>query len=35
MFYGLTMPWLVGHAFLAWDSWVAITQRFRRAAARS
>jgi hypothetical protein len=34
MFYGLTMPWLVGHAYLAWDSWMAITGRFRRAAAR-
>jgi hypothetical protein len=34
MFYGLTMPWLAGHAYLAWDSWVAITRRFGGSTAR-
>ena len=31
MFYGLTLPWLAGHAYMAWDSWVAITRRFATA----
>jgi hypothetical protein len=26
LFYGLTMPWLLGHAYMAWDSIVAITR---------
>ena len=31
MFYGLTLPWLAGHAYMAWDSWGAITRRFATA----
>jgi hypothetical protein len=34
MFYGLTLPWLAGHAYLAWDSWLAITRRFAEPPAR-
>jgi hypothetical protein len=34
MFYGLTLPWLAGHVFLAWDSWDAIARRFPPAARR-
>jgi hypothetical protein len=28
LFYGATMPWLIGHAYMAWDSFRAITARF-------
>jgi len=34
MFYGLTLPWLAGHAYMAWDSWVAITRGLGGSAAR-
>lgn len=27
LFYGVTFPWLLGHLYLAYDSWVAITQK--------
>jgi len=27
LFYGVTVPWLLGHLYLAYDSWVAITRR--------
>ena len=33
MFYGLTLPWLVAHAWLAWDAFVVITQRAANGAA--
>jgi cholestenol Delta-isomerase len=29
MFYGLTLPWLAAHAWLAWDAFVVITRRLR------
>ena len=29
-FYGITLPWGLGHAYMAWDSCTAITERFRR-----
>jgi hypothetical protein len=32
LFYGVNLPWLLGHAWLAWDSFDAVTQRFRLAA---
>ena len=32
MFYGLTLPWLVAHAWLAWDAFVVITRRLAVAA---
>jgi emopamil binding protein len=35
LFYGTTLPWLLGHAYLAWDSFVAITARFALAPRRS
>jgi len=28
LFYLITLPWLLAHAWLAWDSWAAITNRF-------
>ena len=28
LFYGITLPWLLAHFYLAWDSFVAITGRF-------
>jgi hypothetical protein len=31
MFYGLTLPWLVAHAWLAWDAFVVITRRLASA----
>jgi hypothetical protein len=31
LFYGVTMPWLAGHAWLAWDSFRAIAARFAQA----
>jgi hypothetical protein len=34
MFYGLTLPWLAGHAYMAWDSWVAITRGLGGSSAR-
>ena len=27
-FYGVTLPWLLGYGFMAWDSYRAITARF-------
>ena len=33
LFYGLTVPWLAGHAWLAWDSFVAIVRRFGEPTA--
>jgi hypothetical protein len=32
MFYGLTLPWLAAHAWLALDAFVAITRRFGNTA---
>jgi hypothetical protein len=29
-FYAVTLPWGLGHAYMAWDSYTAITDRFRR-----
>jgi hypothetical protein len=29
-FYGVTLPWLLGYGFMAWDSYLAITARFAR-----
>ena len=29
-FYGVTLPWLLAYAFMAWDSFRAITSRFAR-----
>lgn len=31
MFYAITLPWGLAHAYMAWDSWRAITERFRPA----
>jgi hypothetical protein len=28
LFYGLTVPWLAAHAWMAWDSFVVIARRF-------
>ncbi|MGH7353498.1 MAG: EXPERA domain-containing protein [Candidatus Rokuibacteriota bacterium] len=28
LFYGLTLPWLAAHAWLAWDAFTAIVRRF-------
>ena len=28
LFYGTALPWLIGHGYLAWDSFVTITARF-------
>ena len=32
-FYGVTLPWLLAHAFMTWDSYRAITARFVRGSA--
>jgi hypothetical protein len=34
LFYGLTLPWLAAHAWMAWDSFGAITRRFSGSTAR-
>jgi hypothetical protein len=28
LFYGITLPWLLGYLYMAWDSFAAITTRF-------
>jgi hypothetical protein len=35
LFYGLSLPWLFGHVFLAWDSFRAIAARFARTPRAS
>ncbi len=35
VFYGLSLPWLLGHLYLTYDSSVAITRRFASEAART
>ena len=29
LFYGVNLPWLAGHLYLAWDAFVAVTRRFQ------
>jgi hypothetical protein len=31
LFYGATLPWLIAHAYMAWDAFRVITARFGRA----
>lgn len=33
LFYGSTLPWLLGHGYMAWDSVAAITRRFGAGGA--
>jgi hypothetical protein len=33
MFYGTALPWLLGHLYMAYDSFVAITRRFAGTVA--
>ena len=33
-YYGVTLPWLLGHAYMAWDSYTAISRMGRAGMAR-